>query len=267
MMNDEKNDIKINLSDSSINKTFHECNQCDYRVTRKKTLKIHIQYEHEGADFRYRCDRCGKLFKYKEPLKDHIRLDHDKATLKCNEPGCDKVYLSRGGLRDHKYQVHVGREFSCTECDFKAYKKCIVNDHIKNKHMKIELKCEHESCYYVTSSKRNLRNHYNRIHKDLPQSNPKRRADQLKMHKEDKHEGKNQCNECKRTYHNSYYLKKHKCIKMALETSNIKMESDNEIDMKYVSPIILKYPCPFCSDEYPTTQEMNSHLLSHDISK
>ena len=245
--------------DSSMNKTFHECNQCDYRVTRKETLKIHIQYEHEGADLRYKCDRCGKLFKYKEPLKDHIRLDHDKATLKCNEPGCDKVYLSRGGLRDHKYKVHVGREFSCTECEFKAYKKCIVNDHIQHKHMKIKLKCKHETCNYVTSSKVALQYHYYGIHKDLPKSKPKRRIDQLgepqkertlhkcnlcdfsavipfqlKMHKEDKHEGKNQCNECKRTYHNSYYLKKHKCIKMALETSVIKIESDFYFKISFV---------------------------------
>ena len=32
--------------------TLHECDQCGYAVTRKETLKRHIQYEHEGAEWR-----------------------------------------------------------------------------------------------------------------------------------------------------------------------------------------------------------------------
>ena len=262
------------------------------RFNYEDSLTRHIQYEHEGAKWRYKCDRCGKLFKHNDRLKDHIRLDHEKAPLKCNEPGCDAVYLYSSGLRVHKNKIHKGIEISCTECDFKSYKKCLVKNHFENKHMNLTLECKHETCNYVTSSKVALQYHYYGIHKDLPKSKPKRRIDQLgepqkertlhkcdlcefsavipfqlKMHKEDKHEGKNQCQECNKTYHNSYYLKKHKCIKMALETSVIKMESDNKIDLKYVSPIILKYPCPFCIEEFPTTQEMSSHLFSHDISK
>ena len=94
-----------------------KCNQCDYQTTRQETLNLHIQYEHEGREWKYKCEKCVYKFKLKGDLTHHVRVAHENYILKCTDDGCDAEFTSRGGLRSHKAKFHLHEEYSCKECE------------------------------------------------------------------------------------------------------------------------------------------------------
>ena len=161
-----ESDIHLKSIDQKPSRMMHKCNKCGYAVTRKDRLNRHIEYEHEGAEWRYKCDKCDQRFKYREPLNDHVRLDHEKSSLKCNAKGCDAEYLTRAGLRNHKYKVHEGKEVFCKECDFRSYNQHKVNIHVREEHLRILNKCE--LCDFETRLKVTLYAHKKNRHKILP---------------------------------------------------------------------------------------------------
>ena len=280
----------------STKETLNECIYCGYTATRKENLNKHIQYEHEGAEWKYKCETCSKLFKCKEYLNDHVRLDHEKSLLKCKEPGCDAVYISRIGMRDHKYKTHQGRVVSCTKCDYMSFKQGIVNKHFREKHVEQPtLQCKYEECNYSTKSSRCLYQHYQNKHRELSVRKNRRSVDedhkertilecdkceftavtpsQLKLHKEGKHGDIKKCQHCDKSFKWANYLRLH--IKSVhkdksflrqhtpKKSCSITKVETVEFDNIKTKNGKLSYVCPFCNVEFPTPQQMNLHFLSH----
>ena len=66
----------------------YQCDQCDYKATKKINLKRHKRVVHEGI--KYKCDQCDKFI---------------------------------SNLNQHKLSVHVGIKYNCDQCNYKATQK------------------------------------------------------------------------------------------------------------------------------------------------
>ena len=266
---DETEKVDDTVSQQKSKGTLHECNQCGYAVTRKETLKRHIQYEHEGAEWKYKCDRCSKRFKDRESLNVHVRCYHEKAPLKCKEEGCDAVYWSRCGLRDHKYKVHDCREVFCKECDFKSHKQYLVTKHYKQEHLRIRIQYKCAQCEYSTRFKSCLDEHNASKHKILRKrarriDSPDDENDISRIHK---------CNLCEFTTSNSHFLKSHmdaihgekkKCNQCE---KSFKWVQDLEKHIKAVHQG-MKKKCSLCEFQTNYNQNLKGHMKAiHGISK
>ena len=283
-MVDEAYNIKVELDDKETKYdatthlkpkgTLHECDQCGYAVTRKETLKRHIQYEHEGADWKYKCDRCSKRFKDRESLNVHVWRDHEKVSLKCEEKGCNAAYLSRSGLRNHKYKVHQCREVFCKECDFKTYSQALVTNHYKQQHLRVAYKCEY--CEYVTRFKNCLSEHINSKHHEKQDKISFLKCDfceftttnsfKLKEHKDAIHGEKKKCHECEKSFKWPRDLEIHinavhkgikeKCSLCEFQT-NYKQTLKNH--MKGIHGIS-KYRCEICNKSFNGNFDLEIHM-------
>ena len=57
----------------------YECNECDFKATLKKGLKIHTESIHKGL--RYNCNECGFKATKKQSLKRHALNQHKQLDL------------------------------------------------------------------------------------------------------------------------------------------------------------------------------------------
>ena len=50
---------------------MHDCKQCDYKATNRKSLRNHTKTVHEGL--KYVCEPCNLQFTQESSLKRHIK--------------------------------------------------------------------------------------------------------------------------------------------------------------------------------------------------
>jgi len=87
-------------------KVYFNCEQCDYKTTRKVNLTEHEESIHKGI--LHACDQCDFKIGRKDSLKRHIK------------------------------SVHQGVIYSCELCEFKTAQKGNLNRHMKKVHEKME---------------------------------------------------------------------------------------------------------------------------------
>ena len=81
----------------------YNCKQCDYELSYERTLKIHMEHNHEG---RFSCKLCQFRFKSKDKLEEHIDSEHEEddesfkqKTETCNI--CKKTFNKESDLKRH----------------------------------------------------------------------------------------------------------------------------------------------------------------------
>jgi len=84
------------------------CEHCDYKVTTKKSLNIHVKTRHEGL--RYPCEQC------------------------------DLKFTSKSGVSRHIMSVHMKIRFPCEYCDYSATRLEQVKRHVKCAHENYQVK-------------------------------------------------------------------------------------------------------------------------------
>lgn len=90
---------------------------CDRKFHRRSTALSHISF-HSNPDA-YRCDVCNKRFPIKRSLKYHIETNHQPAdpNSKFDCDLCTRSYTNENGLTYHKRMKHSPEEdkkFHCT---------------------------------------------------------------------------------------------------------------------------------------------------------
>ena len=56
-----------------------KCNQCDYRATRRQSLKQHVESMHENVKFK--CPNCDKAYSNKTHMLNHKKATHQLRKL------------------------------------------------------------------------------------------------------------------------------------------------------------------------------------------
>ena len=78
-----------------------KCDLCDFKSTRKVTIKAHKDVAHVGL--LHKCDFCGKFYVSNEDLIRHGRKSHLAEMTKC--PLCDR-YGKRDTINTHMNGKH-----------------------------------------------------------------------------------------------------------------------------------------------------------------
>ena len=95
---------------------------CDYRATRDRALKAHINRVHLNIPIEknYSCDTCGNSYANPTALKHHIKIVHDQIKdLFCSE--CGASFSTHQHLTNHK-KIHADATCQCPFCP-KAFKQ------------------------------------------------------------------------------------------------------------------------------------------------
>ena len=109
----------------------YECEDCDYKATRRSNLIRHIKSTH-NLD-RIECEYCGNNFVDPCSLKRHIKTAHESVIYKCSH--CEFKSTRADTLKEHTNVVHFNVRFSCEECDHQATSKRALRRHVKAKHL------------------------------------------------------------------------------------------------------------------------------------
>ena len=80
----------------------YPCDQCEYKATQKRNLKIHIESIHDNVT--YSCDQCEYKVTRKENLKRHIENIHNNITYSCDE--CTFKATRKHNLKIHNESIH-----------------------------------------------------------------------------------------------------------------------------------------------------------------
>ena len=99
-------------------------------------------------------------------MAHHIKienLEHIETTkFFCDFDGCEKVYKLKGHLTDHKKLVHLGIQFECNQCDYRASAKRLVDGHIGKVHEGRKFYCN--LCLKEFNLLKSLKKHKNVSH-------------------------------------------------------------------------------------------------------
>ena len=112
----------------------YNCDQCDYKTTRKDNLKRHKLTKHEGVS--YNCDQCDYKAKTKDRLKRHKLSKHQSYRFKCQQ--CELTFAREHVLARHVKRVHEREHMNqCEYCDHhfttKASTRAYIKTILKNK--------------------------------------------------------------------------------------------------------------------------------------
>ena len=180
------------------NKDELMCDECVYKTTRKYSLKLHKEFNHEGITFN--CNQCPFSVSRMNLLKRHEREMHSGNNFLCDQ--CDFLTYSQNKLKRHtkhhiepenraepKYQscdhcdyatympsllrkhtmkhlrVSSSARYYCKECDSSYAEKKGLADHVKVKHMGINYQCKH--CVKFYNSKKDLKFHNQQKHVNI----------------------------------------------------------------------------------------------------
>ena len=205
---------------------YPKCDQCEFRYSGMKKLKLHIKEEHKVKKERvlWKCDECDYSNNHKTRFSHHKRIKHDKVKLKCeqceysayhknaiiehtkvvheiNETEkcdiCGKQFILKRRLIVHKRMVHDsthgGSNFDCSRCDHKTVTRAGIISHMQVHHDKVKQKCDQceYKCKYLTSLKRHIKTIHEGVRFECSVCNVKyTEMVQLKIHIESVHENK-----------------------------------------------------------------------------
>ena len=97
------------------------CSKCDYKTTRKSSMKTHLQRKHQNI---FVCQYCMKKFSW-IGLMRHIKKVHKTLT--------DPTVIESLLETENKY--------ACEHCNYQATHQSNLRAHIQSKHEKIKYTC------------------------------------------------------------------------------------------------------------------------------
>lgn len=130
-------------------KSSNKCEKCGKNYSQRRYMLRHSKLCGQPKDGKrpqmlFSCAHCDYGTDYKHHLSDHINSKHVPRHLNLNKcDKCGKKYAVRGhAFRTHvkicgrsEDYVHSLKNFSCADCEYKAYFKTVLADHILVNHL------------------------------------------------------------------------------------------------------------------------------------
>ena len=110
------------------NKDIFRCDECDYEVNSKSTLKNHKYKDHIEAMMT--CELCDYTCSSDSSMNEHVDKDHNCKKFYCQQ--CCQVFSSWSMLKLHR-KTH-SNNFPCNDCNFKARSLKNLDEHISTQH-------------------------------------------------------------------------------------------------------------------------------------
>ena len=208
-----------------------KCDLCGYRAPNNHMFFLHKDGKHGEKK---KCKQCDKSFKYTTDLKEHIKVIHEGIKKVC--PHCDFKADFNSGLRRHMKSNHGISNLKCDICNELFLENGRLNVHKSVVHEGKILECE--QCDYTYTSFDAIKTHIIIKHRN---TGAKRLSCKSKR---------------KRQKEKNLKFLTNGEMKIDLNMNEEKMkESYHEVD--------LRYACPYCGEEFTSTEEMGSHIASH----
>ena len=227
--------------------TSFTCKLCNTTVQKKVDLRNHDRLNHVKVNDKdeemFYCDLCELFFVERSEFRLHVNRDHDGSCKMYPCPSCDKSFGRPSLVEKHQQLDHSGR--------------CDTQKIVKKPRKKKEPAPEDSQtgdfpcifCKLTLSNPKDLKRHYNKIHKELLQvcsychrGFPDSEA--LKQHKKEYHQGKKyQCPECG------------KCLTGSAKTleNHIQRVHNGVKDQKLIQ-------CPQCGKMLHSTYQLKFHI-------
>lgn len=164
--------FNTHFSRQHIEKPTYYCDHCNFKSKYKRYLGDHMLVKHLPKDLSLnKCEKCGKSYSGRSNFQSHVKhcgrlkqfccahcdyktfnrtnfiqhfrakhLVRDPSAYKCHK--CAKCLSSKGHLSRHLKLCGQTKDFkrslmtySCDHCDFRAFEKAVILNHINAKHL------------------------------------------------------------------------------------------------------------------------------------
>jgi len=118
-------------------KKFHTsvyCNSCEYKTTKRQSLKAHI-FSHHSKERPYKCTTCGKGFITSSHLSRHKEIHEPVKKYECSV--CGKKFSGKRHLTTHSKIHSKSYEAQCDICDKKFVQKFNMKLHMQKRHPEV----------------------------------------------------------------------------------------------------------------------------------
>ncbi|XP_046802981.1 zinc finger protein 91-like [Lucilia cuprina] len=196
-----------------------ECEICHASFSNYTLLRKHFVQEHPGEKFYVLC--CQRKFTHRFHIVEHIRLHMDPNAFKCEI--CGRCSTNSRNLTKHIRELHTEegklRPFECNVCHKSFINKTVLRIHMETHETNLTHMCRECGKGFPSEQRRNL--HEKSVHN----------ADRI-------------CDQCGKTLHGPYALKKH-----LLEHAGVQKR---------------KWPCDICGAELHSHSSLKRHkLITH----
>ncbi|KAM7350356.1 uncharacterized protein ACRADG_008966 [Cochliomyia hominivorax] len=196
-----------------------ECEICHAAFVNYTLLRKHFVQEHPGEKFYVSC--CQRKFTHRFHIVEHIRLHMDPNAFKCEI--CGRCSTNSRNLTKHIRELHTEegkqRPFECNVCHKAFINKTVLRIHMETHETNLTHMCRECGKGFPSEQRRNL--HEKSVHN----------ADRI-------------CDQCGKTLHGPYALKKH-----LLEHAGVQKR---------------KWPCDICGAELHSHSSLKRHkLITH----
>ncbi len=186
----------IRLQHSIHEKYSWKCLICGVQFTRRHGLTDHMQRKHSDKRPIFKCTICSVVYQSEGGLRRHNKIKHtmkDKSyqcqtcfaslftgtalnrhlkthslenkTVKCGH--CSKTFYDKSDLSNHQYTHGKTNKYECTLCNVKCRHPKELRNHLKS-HLNVKsVKCVHQGCDKLFSTKRTMLWHWREIHLNM----------------------------------------------------------------------------------------------------
>ncbi|XP_026109136.1 transcription factor IIIA-like [Carassius auratus] len=194
------------------------CSFAECKATFSKVWKFEAHYcTHTGLK-PFACGDCEKSFSTRYQLTRHQLSHSGEKPYLCSVSGCSDAFSTPGTLRTHVAHVHHQTE-SCYVCNYqdcgkefrkKKQRKLHTCEHTEE----LPFECDIEGCNNKFASSKALKGHWKR-HEGYPcdeqYCNFKGKTwSEYHKHKKTAHRVTLPCDQCKKIFHDAWFLQKHK---------------------------------------------------------
>ena len=193
--NKECYSLKAHIRTWHSDRTFYNCDKCDFKCRVKSGIKQHFERKHLESKKNYPCALCGKVLSSVKDLRRHKRVLHNEnaALFKCNFEDCKYSTNDKSKLTVHKKGVHQRANIECNFCEYKASFRSNYNRHMKTVHINEKnIKCSLCDKTFKIQSSLNVHlkfDHENFRHKCSLCDYKANRVGLIEIHKKKIHEG------------------------------------------------------------------------------
>ncbi|XP_065177782.1 histone H4 transcription factor-like [Sycon ciliatum] len=119
----------------------------------------------------YQCSHCCKRLQSERLLRDHMRQHVNSVHCQL----CSMTCPSPAGLRKHMFFKHTSdRPFCCNFCTYRAKTLVDMRRHSEKHNEKSAYGCPESGCSFESRTYASLRHHYNRVHREGKDTQPKK---------------------------------------------------------------------------------------------